>query len=80
MIQNQNKVLEALFLTFLSHSGHFGDFGQISDITIFLNYSALLQCVHFIFQNDFLGRTQFKFSANLRILFKESKEFAPADI
>ena len=34
-----------------------------------LTVSASIQFEHSIFQNDFLGCTQFKFSANLRILF-----------
>ena len=33
--------------------------------------SALVQCANSIFQNDFLGRTQFKFSTNLRTLFEK---------
>ena len=33
--------------------------------------SALIQCANSIFQNDYLGRTQFKFWPNLRILFKK---------
>ena len=34
--------------------------------------SALIQLAHSVFQNYFLGRTQFKFSANLRILFEKT--------
>ena len=32
--------------------------------------SALIQYAHSILLNDFLGRTQFEFSTNLRTLFK----------